>query len=321
MSTNFENFDVRDCMIITKAVKSRNAENVEKVIASLLSHGHDITHSLCTPDQQGYSALHYAVLYKDLAMVKKLLIHADKRCINMESHGRSTALLLLCRTCSASDLEEEILASLLHAGANPNLPEKDPFSLPLLCALERRWWRGADLMLDAGADATATDSEHNELEATFFARDNVEILRKLLSRGCPCHYLDDWIASRSLTEAQLKTILPPYILSNPKGDVLDVLLAAASVSYHESALYILEHCVFDEIYQFERIIGNIYKLNKEINWADKNKYITALMKNIFKSEMDKNDLLIMLFLVCARLLELVQAGSIVEFILPIAAAG
>ncbi|XP_018025263.1 uncharacterized protein LOC108680856, partial [Hyalella azteca] len=270
MSMDFKNFDVRDCTIITKAVKSRNAENVEKVIASLLSHGHDITDNLCTPDQQGYSALHYAVLYKDLAMVKKLLMHADKRCINMESHDRSTALLLLCRNCSASDLEEEILTSLLQAGANPNLPEKDPFSLPLLCALERRWWRGAELMLDAGADATATDFEHNEIPATFFARDNVEILRNLLSRGCHCPYLNGWIVNRSLTDAQLKTILP-YILSHPWSYELHVVLIdAVSVSYHESALYILEHYVFDDMHKFLRILVRIFRLDNGINWADKN---------------------------------------------------
>ncbi|XP_018028180.2 uncharacterized protein LOC108683377 [Hyalella azteca] len=296
---NFENFDMQDCMIITKAVKSRSAENVEKVIASLLSHGHDITQHLCTPDQQGYSALHYAVLYKDLAMVKRLLMHADKRCINLESHDRSTALLLLCRNCSASDLEEEILASLLHAGANPNLPGKDPFSLPLLCALERRWWRGAELMLDAGADATATDSEHNKRPATFFARDNVEILMKLLSGGCDCPDLYDWIISRSLTDAQLKTIFP-HILSHPGINKLDVLRGAVWVSYHESAVYILEHCEFCTMYQYTHIISDILKLNNGINWADKNKYITALMKNIFMSKLDKNDLLTSLFLQCAR---------------------
>ncbi|XP_047741544.1 uncharacterized protein LOC108679542 isoform X2 [Hyalella azteca] len=302
MSMNFENFDGRDCLI--KAVKSKNAENVERVIASLLSHGRDITRNLCTPDQEGYSALHHAVLQKDPAMVKKLLMHADRRCINMESHDRdrSTALLLLCKNCTASHLEvqEEILASLLHAGANPNLPERDPFSLPLLCVLEKRWWRGAELMLDAGADATATDSAHYRFPATRYARDNVEILRNLLSKGCLCPSLNNWIVERKLTDAQLATILPPYILFHPESNVLNVLLAAASALYHESALYILEHYMFDRMDTFEQIICDIFKLNNGINWADKKKYITALTKNSFSSELNKNDLLIMLFLTCAR---------------------
>ncbi|XP_018007701.1 uncharacterized protein LOC108665455 [Hyalella azteca] len=242
-----------------------------KVIASLLSHGHDITHSLCTPDQQGYSALHYAVLYKDLAMVNKLLMYADKRCINIESHDRSTALLLLCRNCSTADLEEEILASLLQAGANPNLPEKDPFSLPLLCALERRWWRGTELMLDAGADATAKDFEHNNLPATFFARDNIEILRNLLSRGCRCPHLEVWITNRSVTDAQLETILP-YILPRLKSyRPYDLLVVAVQASYHKSAMYILEHGVFDTINVFQNIIYVTFKLNIGINWAGKNR--------------------------------------------------
>ncbi|XP_047737637.1 uncharacterized protein LOC108672373 isoform X2 [Hyalella azteca] len=205
-------------------------------------------------------------------MLKKLLMYADQRCINLESHDRSTALLLLCRNCSASDLEEEILASLLDAGANPNLPENDPFSLPLLCALERRWWRGAELMLDAGADATAMDSEHFDLPATYFARDNVEMLRNLLSRGCDCPDLNHWITNRNLTDAQLKTILQPYILSH--SEILgleDVLLGAVSVSYHESALYILEHYAFDTMYQLQHIIEYIFRLNNGINWADKKK--------------------------------------------------
>ncbi|XP_018011486.2 uncharacterized protein LOC108668748 [Hyalella azteca] len=314
MSMNFENFDVHDCTIITKAVKSRNVENVEKVIASLLSHGLDITHSLCTPDQQGYSALHHAVLYKDLAMVKKLLMYADKRCINMESHDRSTALLLLCRNCLASDLEEEILASLLHAGANPDLPEKDPFSLPLLCALERRWWRGAELMLDAGADATATDFEHDELPATYFARYNFEILSNLLSRGCDCPHLNGWITNRSLTDAQLKTILPNSGLSNPGNYQfwLDVLIDAVSVSYHESAMYILDHCAFD-MHQLEHLIEDIFKPNNGINWADKNKYITVMMKKIFMSNdrhHNKNDQLIDLFLTCATSCPMFDDGEV-----------
>ncbi|XP_047737638.1 uncharacterized protein LOC108672373 isoform X3 [Hyalella azteca] len=235
-------------------------------------------------------------------MLKKLLMYADQRCINLESHDRSTALLLLCRNCSASDLEEEILASLLDAGANPNLPENDPFSLPLLCALERRWWRGAELMLDAGADATAMDSEHFDLPATYFARDNVEMLRNLLSRGCDCPDLNHWITNRNLTDAQLKTILQPYILSH--SEILgleDVLLGAVSVSYHESALYILEHYAFDTMYQLQHIIEYIFRLNNGINWADKKNYVTAMTKNIFMSELDKKELMIIkLFLKCAK---------------------
>ncbi|XP_047736073.1 uncharacterized protein LOC108664933 isoform X2 [Hyalella azteca] len=225
-------------------------------------------------------------------MVKKLLMHADKRCINMESRDRSTALLLLCRNCSASELEEEILASLLDAGANPNLPKND---LPLFCALERSWWRGAELILDAGADARATDSA--DLSATFFALDNFEILMKLLSRGAGCSHINDWITGESLTDAQLKTILP-YILSDPEINESLVMVDAASVSYHESAMYILEHCVFDTTHEFEFIIDGIFQLDNGINWADKNKYITAITKNIFMSEVGKDDLLTLLFVNC-----------------------
>ncbi|XP_018026305.1 uncharacterized protein LOC108681748 [Hyalella azteca] len=237
-------------------------------------------------------------------------MYADKRCINMESHDRSTALLLLCKNYSASDLEEEILASLLHAGANPNLPEKDPFSLPLLCALERRWWRGAELMLDAGADATATDFEHDELPATFFAGYNFEMLSNLLSRGCDCPHLNGWITNRSLTDAQLKTILPNSGLSNPENYEyrLDVLIDAVSVSYHESAMYILDHCAFD-MQQFERIIRYVFKPNNGINWADKNKYIIAMKKNIFMSGYNKNDRLILLFMRCARSCPMIEDGE------------
>ncbi|XP_018021628.1 uncharacterized protein LOC108677846, partial [Hyalella azteca] len=102
----------------------------------------DIEQSLLTTDEQGYTALHHAVMASDLATLKKLLSYADERCVNMESHDRSTALLLLCKRFtpeSQTDLqtEEEILVSLLAAGANPNLPQPDPVSLPLFAGFSR----------------------------------------------------------------------------------------------------------------------------------------------------------------------------------------
>ncbi|XP_018026385.1 uncharacterized protein LOC108681821, partial [Hyalella azteca] len=162
-----------------------------------------IAQSLLTTDEQGYTAIHRAVIANDLAVLQQLLPYADREYINRESNDRSTALLLLCKRLMypgfqaekpCRQMQEEILVSLLAAGADPNLPQPDPVSLPLLCALEKRWWRGAELLLDAGADAKAMDVEHSQRPATYLARNNVDILIRLLKEGCANDEVCSWIA-------------------------------------------------------------------------------------------------------------------------------
>ncbi|KAF2355890.1 SOCS box domain [Trinorchestia longiramus] len=183
MSLDFDNFDRRDCTIITKAVKSGDPKNVEKVISGLKELGEDITQSLYTTDRQGYTAIHHAVLQTNSSILQQLLQYADERCINTESHDRTTSLLLLCQQNDCSPDKEEMLAKLLAAKANPNLPERDPFSLPLLCVLEQKWWQAAEMLLKAGASPWLVDFEHSGWAPIYFALDNPDIMRLILDRG------------------------------------------------------------------------------------------------------------------------------------------
>ncbi|XP_018017113.1 uncharacterized protein LOC108673752 [Hyalella azteca] len=262
-----------------------------------------IEQSLLTTDEQGYTALHHAVMASDLATLKKLLTYADERCVNMESHDRSTALLLLCKRFtpeSQTDLqtEEEILVCLLAAGANPNLPQPDPVSLPLFAALERRWWRGAELLLDAGADAKATDAEHNNRSATFFAKDNVEILARLLKGGCSYEEISDWIGGGEFTKTQVKKMVlavhelgPEFVTGN--------LLYETSIykQDHESSYYLLNNFVILEL-DLPRFFNRIFYNGGIKDWNCKMKYIDVLTNYIFRNEEKKRELLFDLFLSC-----------------------
>ncbi|XP_018018602.2 uncharacterized protein LOC108675127 [Hyalella azteca] len=192
--------------------------------------------------------------------------------------------------------QEEILVSLLAAGADPNLPQPDPVSLPLLCALERRWWRGAELLLDAGADAKAMDLEHDQQPATFLARDNVEILIKLLKEGCAHDEICSWIVDGIFNKTEVKKLVEAAHKFGPGFVTESLLFEILYIGDHDSAIYLLDNFKLPELLP-KFIDGTSWWLTL-IDWNPKMKYITALTENIFRNEKDKSKLLVHLFMEC-----------------------
>ncbi|XP_018009379.1 uncharacterized protein LOC108666923 [Hyalella azteca] len=164
--------------LLSEAAASENAEHNEEAVAFLEKmwrHHNHITDNSCAADVVGYTALHHAVRAKDLSAIRKLLQYSDERFVNKEGNDCSTALRIVCKNFTSSDVHEEILqevilVTLLDAGANPNLPQKYRFSLPLMHALKNHWWRGVELLLDAGAQLTKDSYERCKPPDSFFTR-------------------------------------------------------------------------------------------------------------------------------------------------------
>lgn len=198
LAQNLRNTDDRslDLLAALKAGDSRTA-------AVLL----DGVRNINTPEPDGTTALHYAVLNNDLDLVQALLgRNAD---VNARTRYGITPIYLAARNGSA-----EVTAALLRAGAKPNEEYREGETV-LHTASRTGNYATVELLLQAGAVTDAREQWHGQTPLMWaMAQKHADLLPLLLKHGADVNALsnlEEW--ERQVTEEPRDKWLPPGAMS------------------------------------------------------------------------------------------------------------
>lgn len=145
------------------------------LITSMLDAGFDPS---IFREQDGYNALHYAVLQQN-AKIVRIILKRDNSFINEKTNNLAgeTPLLIACNILRHSEISFDIVKMLLNYGADYNIINSDNFYTPLMFASFGSGASSLDLinlLLDVGSDVNA--KTHDTLNS---------VLHIALRRGAP----------------------------------------------------------------------------------------------------------------------------------------
>jgi ankyrin repeat protein len=222
----------------SKLILAVERGNIKK-IQELIHQGYDVN----TEDQDGLTALFYAIHLQNLDIIKLLIKNgADVNARNKD--GNTPLLYFTCPKVSIQNTASsyyilqqkniDIVRLLIKNGADVNAQDNNG-NTPLLYALFQGDFKISEFLIKKGADVNVQDKDGNTPLAYALSMNNRNIIELLLQKGAKIDDQTDLLNSKDIKDHQGTTTCDDAA-ENGNGDTKQPLLNSEQYDQNESAL-------------------------------------------------------------------------------------